>query len=190
MDKVCRRSLILLAVFAFFAADAVRADEYTLDPAHTAVTFKVSHLGLSWTHGRFNEVSGGFLIEANPAACQFALSIKVDSLDTGNPKRDGHLRSPDFFNSKQFSLITFKSNVVKPIKDGYEVTGDLTLHGVTKSVTFNLLGGRKAEFPKGVQRTGFSAELALKRSEFEMDKMTDAIGDAVHIAISFEGTKK
>ena len=69
-------------------------------------------------------------------------------------------------------------------------TGDFTLHGVTKPVTFTLVGGKKGEFPKGVQRTGFSTELTIKRSEFGMDKALEAVGDDVHIAISFEGTRK
>jgi polyisoprenoid-binding protein YceI len=181
-------TLILLEVAA--AAPARAAEEYAIDPAHTSVSFKVSHLGLSWTHGRFNDVSGSFTIDPDPAACSFSLTIKADSIDTANPKRDEHLKSPDFFNTKQFPTITFKSTSVRPIKDGYAVTGDLTLHGVTKAATFSLVGGRKAEFPKGVQRTGFSTELVLKRSAFGIEKFAEAVGEDVHISISFEGTRK
>jgi polyisoprenoid-binding protein YceI len=141
-------------------------------------------------YGRFDDFSGTFTIDEDPGKCSFNLTIKTDSVDTNNKKRDDHLRSPDFFNVKQFPMITFKSTSVKAIKDGYQVTGDLTLHGVTKSVSFPLLGGRKVEFPKGVQRTGFSTELTIKRSEFGMDKAADAVGDEVPISISFEGTKK
>ncbi len=169
-------------------SSSARADDYALDPAHTAVTFKVSHLGLSWTYGRFKGVAGSFTID--PAKTAFNLAIKVGSLDTDNAKRDEHLKSPDFFNEKQFPEIAFKSTGVKPIKDGYEVTGDLSMHGVTKSVTFNLVGGRTAEFPAGVQRTGYSTELAVKRSDFGMDKLKEAISDEVYISISFEGVKK
>jgi polyisoprenoid-binding protein YceI len=181
-------ALTLLVVAA--AAPARAAEEYALDPAHAAVSFKISHLGLSWTHGRFNDVSGAFTIDANPAACAFSLTLKADSIDTANAKRDEHLKSPDFFNTKQFPTITFKSTSVRPIKDGYAVTGDLTLHGVTKAVTFSLVGGRNAEFPKGVQRTGFSTELVVKRSEFGIEKFAEAVGNEVHISISFEGTRK
>ena len=185
------RPLAALLVLAGLAASAPAADEYALDPMHSAVSFKVSHLGLSWTHGRFNDVSGSFTIDPDNAdRCSFSLAIKVASLDTNNTKRDEHLRSPDFFNVKTYPTMTFKSKSVKSVKDGYEVTGDLTLHGETKSLTFALKGGRKAEFPKGVQRTGYSTELMLKRSDFGMDKMKPAIGDEVYISISFEGTKK
>src|SRR5947208_4002611 len=135
----------------------LRADDYAIDGMHTAVTFKVSHLGLSWVYGRFNDVGGGFTLDAgNPAAASFTLTVKTDSIDSGNKKRDDHLRSPDFFNVKQFPQITFKSTGVKPIDGGFEVTGDLTIHGATHPVTFSLKGGRTAEFPKGTTRTGYS----------------------------------
>lgn len=167
------------------------ADEYAVDPMHSGVNFKISHLGLSWIHGRFNSYSGSFTLDAaDPGKSSFTLTIKTGTIDTNNAKRDEHLKSPDFFNAKDFPAIAFKSTAVKPAKEGYEVTGDLTLHGVTKPVTFMLLGGRKAEFPKGVQRTGFSMELVLKRSEFEMKKFGEMLGDDVHVAVSFEGTKK
>jgi polyisoprenoid-binding protein YceI len=181
-------SALLLAVVV--GAPARAADEYTLDPMHSGVTFKISHLGLSWVHGRFNTFSGSFAIDPDPGKCAFALSIKAESIDTANAKRDEHLRTPDFFNVKQFPAITFQSTAVKAVKDGYEVTGDLTMHGVTKPLTFALLGGRTAEFPKGVQRTGFSTELVLKRAEFGIDKFPEMLGDDVHISISFEGTRK
>jgi polyisoprenoid-binding protein YceI len=179
---------LLLAVAA--GAPARAADEYAIDLAHAGAHFKISHLGLSWIHGRFNDLSGSFTIDPDAGKCSFALTIKAESIDTAVAKRDEHLRSPDFFNVKQFPAITFKSTVVKPIKDGYEVTGDLTMHGVTKSVTFSLLGGRTAEFPKGVQRTGFSTDLVLKRGEFGIDKFAGALPDEVYVSISFEGTKK
>jgi polyisoprenoid-binding protein YceI len=179
---------VLFAVVA--AAPARAADEYAVDPMHTGVNFKIAHLGLSWTYGRFNDFSGSFAIDPDLAKCSFSLTIQAESIDTNNAKRDEHLRSPDFFNAKQFPRITFQSTAVKAIKDGYEVTGDLTLHGVTRSVTFPLVGGRKAEFPKRVERTGFSAEWVLKRSDFGMTKFIEAVGDEVHIAVSFEGTKK
>jgi polyisoprenoid-binding protein YceI len=169
----------------------VSAQEYTLDASHAAVSFRISHLGLSWTVGRFNDVAGDFTIDReDPSKSSFRLTIKTAGLDTGNAKRDEHLKSPDFFNVKQFPAITFQSTSVQPTKNGYEVTGDLSLHGETKSVKLTLVGGRTAEFPKGVQRTGFSTEAVVKRSEFGMDKFAEAVGDDVQVFVSFEGTKK
>ncbi len=167
------------------------ADNFALDAAHSAVTFKIAHMGLSWTYGRFNDVAGQFTLdEQAPGKSSFALNLKPDSIDTGMAKRDDHLRSPDFLNVKQFPAISFKSTKVKPVDGGYEVTGDFTLHGVTKPITFTLIGGKRAEFPPGMQRTGFSTELTLKRSDFGMDKMLEAIGDEIKTSISFEGVKK
>ncbi len=183
--------IVLAAVVLGFASAPARADDYTLDPAHSGVTFKISHIGLSNVFGRFDDVSGSFTVDEDAAKCAFSLTIKADTVDTNQAKRDEHLRGPDFFNAKQFPAIAFKSTSVKAIKEGgYEVTGDLTMHGVTKAVTFKMTGGKKAEFPPKVQRTGFSTDLTIKRSDFGMDKMTEAIGDDVAISISFEGTKK
>jgi polyisoprenoid-binding protein YceI len=120
------------------------------------------------------------------------MTIKADSVDTNNKQRDTHLRGPDFFNAKQFPSITFKSTSVKAIDGGYEVKGDLTMHGVTKPVAFSLKGGKTAEFPKGTKRTGYASELTVKRSDFEVGKpdFAAALGDEVQISIDFEGTKK
>jgi len=181
---------VVLASSALIAA-ASRAEDYALDDTHAGVNFKISHLGLSWTYGRFNDLAVAFSIDpTNPANPAFALNIKSDSLDTNNKQRDDHLRGPDFFNTKQFPQIAFKSTAVKAIDGGYEVTGDFSLRGVTKSIAFPLKGGRTAEFPKGVFRTVFVTELGIKRSEFGLEKMVGPIGDEVFISISFEGVKK
>src|SRR4051794_31854033 len=93
MRKCLLASALVLAVMAGPAA----ADDYAIDGMHTSASFKISHLGLSWTHGRFNNVGGSFTIDpADAGKSSFSLSIKTESIDTGNAKRDGHLRSPDF----------------------------------------------------------------------------------------------
>jgi polyisoprenoid-binding protein YceI len=181
---------LTITVAALVAVAPARADDYAIDGMHAGINFEISHLGLSWVHGRFNDFTGTFAIDPDPAKCSFALTIKAGSIDTNNQKRDDHLRSPDFFNAKQFPTITFASTAVKPTKDGYDVTGDLTMHGVTKSITLPLVGGHKAEFPPGVPRTGFSMTSSVKRSEFDVSKFAEAVGDEVFVSISFEGTKK
>jgi polyisoprenoid-binding protein YceI len=170
---------------------ASHAQQYTLDPAHSAVTFQISHMGLSWTHGRFNTVSGEFSINKDaPEQSTFALTIDANSIDTGNQQRDDHLRTPEFFYVKEFPAITFQSTKVEPIKDGYKVTGNFTMHGVTKEVAFDLLGGRTVQFPPGTMRTGFSTSIKLKRSDFGVGAASPMLGDDVHSSISFEGTQK
>jgi polyisoprenoid-binding protein YceI len=183
-----------LAIAVFFLgglSEYAAADDYTIDAAHTGVTFYISHLNLSNVYGRFDSFSGGFTLDSSdPSRSSFKLTIKTDSVDTNNTGRDNHLRSPDFFNAKQFPTITFASTSVKPIEGGYEVTGDLTLHGETKPVTFSLKGGASAEFPKGVRRTGFSTDFVVKRSDFGVGRPMPVLGDEVHVSIGFEGTKK
>jgi polyisoprenoid-binding protein YceI len=194
MHKTLVRSVFAaLVAAALSVAPSRAAEQYSVDPMHTGISFKISHLGLSWVFGTFKDVSGNFTIDPdNAAQSSFALTIKADSIDTANAKRDEHLRSPDFFNTKQFPVLTFKSTSVRAIDGGYEVTGDFNLHGETRSITFPLKGGRKAQFPPGVTRTGYTAELILKRSDFGVGspKFAGALGDEVFIAVSFEGTKK
>ena len=163
------------------------AETYTLDPMHTAVCFKIPHLGLSWSYGRFNEMSGKFTVDGNGG---FMLNIKPESIDTGNAKRDEHLRSPDFLNVKQFPALSFTSTQVKPIDGGFEVAGDLTMHGETHPVSMVLKGDARRQFPAGVKRTGYSTEVTLHRKDFGMDKMLEAVGDEVRIMISFEGVQQ
>src|SRR5262245_55236495 len=111
--RISFRDLLLAAVLPCVStmAGAVRgAAGYVVDAMHAGVNFKISHLGLSWIHGRFNDFSGSFTLDPdNPGSGSFNLSIKAESIDTNNSKRDAHLRSPDFFNVKQFPEITFKS---------------------------------------------------------------------------------
>ena len=182
---------LALSVFLGLGIHAT-ADDYVIDAAHSGVSFQISHLGLSYIQGRFDEFSGNFTIDSSdPAKSSFSLSIKTESVDTNNAGRDKHLRSPDFFNVKQFPAITFASTAVKAIEGGYEVTGDLTLHGETKPVTFSLKGGKSAQFPPGVHRTGFStSQIVVKRSDFGVGKPMPVLGDEVYVSISFEGTKK
>lgn len=167
------------------------ADEYSYDLVHSSVSFKARHLDISWIHGRFNQVDGKFSLDREqPSKSTFQLTIKADSVDTANPARDEHLRQPDYFDTKQFPTIEFRSTAAKAISGGYEVTGDFTMHGVTKKVSFTLMGGKEIEV-KGVKRVGFSTELKLKRSDFGFDKNAiGPIGDEAIIIIDCEGMRK
>jgi len=169
------------------------ADEYDYDLVHSSVGFKARHLGISWIHGRFNDVSGKFSLDReDPSKSTFELTIKADSVDTANKARDEHLRQPDYFDTKQFPLITFKSTSTKAIKGGYEVTGDFTMHGKTNKVTLILMGGKEHDFKK-VKRVAFSTELSLKRSDYGFDPKAirpTGIGDEALIFIDCEGVRE
>lgn len=187
MKPLC---LPLLSLVLLVGASSSRAaDNFKLDPVHSSVSFKIEHAGVSFVHGRFNEMTGSFTLDPDPSKCSFSLNCKVESVDTNNKARDKHLQGGDFFNSAQFPVISFKSTSVKAVSGGYEVTGDLTMHGKSKPLTFTLKGGKKTQFPPGTERTGFSTDLSLKRSEYGMDKMMQALGDEVFISVGMEGTK-
>ena len=170
---------------------ALAADEYDYDLVHSSVSFKARHLDISWIHGRFNEVAGKFSLDREqPSKSTFELTINTDSVDTANKARDEHLRQPDYFDTKQFPTIEFKSTSTKAIEGGYEVTGDFTMHGTTKKITIVLKGGKEHDFKKA-KRVAFSTELTLKRSDFGFDKNAiGPIGDEALIMIDCEGVRK
>lgn len=174
------------------AASAQAADAYAVDPVHSSITFMISHAGISNIHGRFNDYSGTFQIDLNdPAKSTFNLSIVVASVDTANKKRDDHLLQDDYFDAKKFPNITFQSTKVKPTADGYEVTGDLTIHGVTNPVTMQFKGGLKTvEFPKGTPRVGIVTSVTVKRSAYGMKTALGPLGDDVQIEIGVEAAKQ
>jgi polyisoprenoid-binding protein YceI len=179
-------SLVLLCVGGSLRA----ADDYDYDLVHSSVGFKARFLDISWIQGRFNDVSGKFSLDRkDPSKSTFSLTIKADSVDTANAARDEHLRQPDYFDTKQFPTIEFRSTAVKAIPDGYEVAGDFTMHGVTKPVTIKLVGGKEIE-AMGKKRVGFATELRLKRSDFNFDKTgIGNIGDEAVIVIDCAGQR-
>jgi polyisoprenoid-binding protein YceI len=183
-----------LATVCLLPALPVRAaaEEYKVDPIHSSIIFRVKHLGVGYIYGRFNDMAGTVALdEKAPAGLTLDIQVKADELDTNNGKRDKHLRGPDFFNTKEFPTISFKSKQVKLIKEHkYEVTGDLTLHGVTKQVTVELRHVGAGKDPFGMQRTGFETYFSIRRSDFGMNFMPQAIGDDVWLMVGFEAVRK
>lgn len=179
-----------LALTLFFGAPAL-ADDYTIDPVHSAVIFRIKHLKVSYTYGRFNKTTGTFSLDENePGNTKIDLTVDVSSLDTNDPKRDGHLKGPDFFNVKQFPKATFKSKAVKKVgEDLYEVKGDMTLHGVTKEITVKVTKTGEGEDPWGGHRAGAELTFTIKRSDFGMSYMQGPVGDDVRLIVSIEGIR-
>jgi len=174
-----------------FAATEV----YNIDASHTAVVFSVSHAKMSFTYGFFREVQGRYLLDTtNPANSRFQLSIPAESIDTNQAERDKHLKSPDFFNVQQFPSITFDSTSVKQSRSGtdtiYEVTGNLTVHGVTRPITIPLKMLGSGPGLRNDYRTGFWTQIELNRSDFGMNNLLDIVGDKVGVTISFEGIRQ
>ena len=165
----------------------IEGGAFKVDSDHTQVTFGVDHLGFSIYHGRFSNVTGSLELEPkSPAASKFEISLPTDSVSTTSAKLDGELKSADWLDAAQFPTVTFKSVSVKPEGAGKAaVTGDLTLHGVTKPVTLQvtLNGAGPNPFFK-IYTIGFQATGHFKRSEFGVTKYAPAIGDDVTLTIS------
>ncbi len=183
---------LLLAAFSF------AADTYDIDPIHTNVGFSVKHLVISNVHGKFKDFSGVIVLD-NKDSGQSSVNgtIKAASIDTGNSDRDKHLKSPDFFDAEKFPEITFKSTKVEKKGSAYQVTGNLTIRGVTKEVTFPAEVSGPVKDPWGNQKLGVEFALKINRQEFGLawNKALETggfvVGDEVKIEISAEaGLKK
>jgi polyisoprenoid-binding protein YceI len=184
--------LFALAVLALPALGLAEATTWKLDPAHTQSTFTVRHLGITNVRGEFRSTTGTVVIdEQKPENSKVEATIDAKSIHTREDKRDAHLKSADFFDVEKFPTITFKSTKVE--KDGddtYKVTGDLTMHGVTKPVVLETTLTKPIKGPNGLTR-GVSAETKLNRRDFglnwsKMLEATPVVGDEVRIDIESE----
>lgn len=190
-------SLIFTAAVALatsniaLAKSSAPADgEYAIDTSHTSVTFRVDHMGYSKVMGRFNELEGSLNV-ADKKSSNLDVVIKSASIDTNHGKRDDHLRSPDFFNVKQFPTITFSSPLtLKGSEKSAKLQGELELLGVKKPVELTLTKGNEGKDPWGLYRIGYVATTTIKRSDFGMDFMQGGIGDEIDITINFEAIKQ
>lgn len=180
---------------AAFAAPPAAAENFKVDPAHAFAVFIVNHLGYSNVIGRFNEIEGSFTFdEGNLAANKVSVTIKTASVDTNDKARDNHLRSADFFNSKEFPTMTFVSTRVEKTGDKTgKLHGNLTLLGVTKAITLDVTFNKMAPHPlppyKQILTAGFSARGSVKRSEFGMRYALGGVGDDIALLIEVEGAK-
>lgn len=189
INKMCT---ILLVMMLLSAGESIGAETYEVDPTHSSIIFRIKHLGVSYFYGRFNNVSGTVVVAtAVPSNSSVDIQVKTEDVDTFNAKRDKHLRSPDFFDVGRFPDIRFKSISVKKIDaNAYEVTGNLTLRGTSRTLTVNVLHTGSGKDPWGNYRAGFETEFSIKRSDFGMDYMLSGIGDDVRITVSVEGIRK
>lgn len=184
------RSALAIALLMASPA-ALAADTFDVDPGHTSVLFSVHHLGAAWVYGRFTDTSGSFTWDNDdPSAIKLDVTIKSGSVVTHNEKRDKHLNSPDFFDTQTHPAITFKSTSVKKSGERYAVTGDLTLHGVTKQETILLDHTGEGSDPWGGYRLGLHSTFEVARSDYGITTMPDGLSDTVKMIVSIEGTKQ
>lgn len=182
---------VLLPVFA--ARSGAVAEKYTVDAVHSSAIFRIKHMNVSYFWGRFNDVSGTVAWDSeNPEASSFDVRIKTESVDTNSKQRDNHLKSPDFFNAKQFPTLAFKSKSVKKAGEKtYEVAGELTLHGVTKPLTAKVEMTGTGKAPQGGGTIiGFETTFEIKREDFGMSYGKGALGEDVRVVVSLEAGRK
>lgn len=184
--------VLALLVIGFIGTAQVvdAADAYEIDTAHSMILFRAKHMGITYNYGRFNEFTGKLTIdETDISKSTIEFEVKTASVDTANEKRDQHLRSPDFFSAKQFPVITFKSTKVS-MKEGkenmLEVTGDLELLGVKKSITVDVEITGKGKGRQGESLIGFESIFTIKRSEFGMTYGAGAVSDDIRLTVTIE----
>lgn len=168
-----KKILSLLSAWMLVATLAApsQAKEFEVDAAHSSVGFSVTHLGLSEVEGRFNDFEGTIDWDKdNPANSSIEWTVQVDSVDTGNEKRDNHLKDGDFFDAAKYKTMTFKSTKIEKLgRDKYSVTGDLTMHGVTKSITISA-------FIKGPVEVFGGESLGFKTQTFKLNRIDYGVG--------------
>ena len=191
-----RMTLVALALAA--TAGTARAEKWEIDSSHTNAHFSVKHMMVSNVQGDLGKVSGTVDLEGkDPTKAAVDVSIDVSGINTREPKRDGHLKSPDFFDVAKYPTITFKSKKIVKSKSGYNLEGDLTIHGVTKDVTLAMQNPTpEMKDPWGGIRVGAVATTKINRKDFGLvwNKALEAggvvVGDEVAITLDVELMKK
>lgn len=186
-----------LFVAALAATPLFAADTYTIDKVHSDVSFQVRHF-VSKVRGDFADFEGTIQVDqARPEASSVVFTIKAASISTKNEGRDKHLNSPDFFDTAKFPEISFKSTKIAPAgKDKYNVTGNFTMHGVTKEITLPVTFTGTAKDPRGDERAGFELATTLNRKDYgvnwnkALDNGSFMLSDDVAVTISLETVKK
>jgi polyisoprenoid-binding protein YceI len=192
------RKIIAASLMIFSLAAMVRADNvYTFDTDHTSIGFAIKHMVISTVRGRYNSFSGSIVLdEKAPVNSSVKVVIKAASIDTGILKRDEHLRSADFFDVMKYPDITFVSKKIEKRGSSYEMTGTLTMKGVSKDVSFPFSLSGPMKDPWGNSRVGAEATLVINRLDYGVawNKAIEGgglmVGNDVKIELSVEGVKK
>lgn len=188
-----KHAALALAAVLSMPAFAPAAD-YVIDTdkAHASIQFRIQHLGYSWLYGRFNEFEGTFSYDANnPAANKAAVTITTASLDSNYAERDKHLRSDDFLDVKKFPQARFVSTHYQDKGNGRALlTGDLTLHGVTRPVVIDVQHIGEGKDPWGGFRAGFLGTTTLKLADFNITRDLGPASQEVELILSVEGIRQ
>lgn len=184
--------MLLVLLSGLMAMPAAAEEVYQVDTAHTYIWFRIKHLGIGYSYGRFKNPTGSFTFDdATASNGSIAMQVKATDVDTAVEKRDNHLRSPDFFNAEKYPIISFKSTSFKKVAENtYAVAGDITLLGKTRPVEFSAIQTGAVKDPWGKFRRAFEIKFTIKRSDFGMDFLMNVAGDEVELTVSVEGIKQ
>jgi polyisoprenoid-binding protein YceI len=190
-NTMLQRNILAIVLIACLPLAAHAADTYTTDPQHTYANFSVNHLGYSTLLGSFEKSSGKITLDRAGKKGSVDLTLFPASVRTGLPKRDEHLKSPDFFNVAEYPEVTFKSSVLKFKGDvPVSVDGKLTILGVTKPVTLAINSFKCGAHPMNRKELcGADASVQIKRSDFGMKFGLPDVGDEVKLVIEVEAYK-
>lgn len=184
------RVLAFLSAVVMLAASAVaEVQNWQIDPNHTAAQFSVRHMGISTVRGAFTKVSGSAQYDpSDPSKTSVEATIDTASVDTRVSMRDNDLKSPNYFDVAKFPTITFKSKAVEPAGEGkLKITGDLTIHGVTKPVELDVDGpSAPVRDPHGNTHVGASASTRVNRTDFGVGTTNPMVGEEITITIDVE----
>ena len=189
-----KKTFAALALGSMIFAGQAAAADYVIDREgqHAFVNFKISHMGFSWLYGTFKDFDGTFSFDAEqPEASQVEVTLKTASLDSNHAERDKHLRGDDFLNVAKHPTATFKSTSVKSTGEGAaDISGDLTLNGVTKPVVIAAKFIGEGQDPWGGYRAGFEGTTTLKLKDFDIKMDLGPTSQTVDLIISVEGVRK
>jgi polyisoprenoid-binding protein YceI len=192
-DSSMFRKAVLFSLLVASASAVAAPQTFTIDGHHTQVSFTYSHFGFSNPTGRMEDVQGTVIVDQDDwAKSSVEVVMPLTGLHTGVAALDEHLKKPDFFDAAKYPTITFKSTQVsKTGAETLDITGDLTVHGVTRPVTLhariNKIGENKMT---GSQTAGFDADTTLKRSDFGVKMYVPAVSDEVHVHITLSADLK
>ncbi len=191
--RTMKQALILSAgLSGLFFNGAALAERFVLDPTHSFIQFSISHLGFSLLQGRFNQMEGEFFYDENqPEASKISVQVKTASVDSNHAERDKHIRNEDFLNVDKYPTASFASQSFKPLADGKsQLTGELTLHGVTRPVVVDVVFIGAGEDPWGGHRRGYQGTTTIKRSDYNMSYDLGPMADSMVLDFFIEGIRK
>ncbi len=190
-SKTLFQRTALLGALALLLALPMTAADYTIDGGHSSAVFKVKHFDIANFYGTFNDISGTLTYDAaNPGASKVSVTIQAASVDSRNDQRDGHIKSPDFLNAGEFPVITFESTSVSGSADELQITGKITLHGVSKEITITAEKTGEGTNPRNQKEmVGFETRFSVDRTQHGMEFMAGPLSKDVEFILALEAVK-